>query len=614
MKKKNLNVLVSVGVSAAVLMSLASCGGSNLPAANSDKPQETTAAVQQESEAEKNDAGKTDEAKNEAGKADGAKTDVEKNDGAKTDATKTVGAKTDTEKTDASEAADEVVTDKGSDTSETESAKAEMTDFFISKVAKDAGANTKDVRFHLVDDINFDGKYEGFMFIGSEANKEDNSCEGEIWFVNEDGSKKLHDKFEYLLNKDGNVFGIVEGHDKNFVEFNDLYVTSAVTNLYYMDDDTCKESVVSRIGDAYVDQETGDLVIKLSVYDGTCIYEKVSNEPMWAGHSWKPYYFYYSRNTGDFMEYGAKEINASDLKDIVGTDVVKELEGDGYTVDNIIQRDNGIINVNYHKETKNSDGSRSINYMNATYDIRISDYIKAWDDDEAGLHGSDFGGIYEVQLSGSGHESSVLPESPEEVYGVFIMASKNSDDCLDTESALMDAEFYDELTVYTPDFSGLNKEPYYAVAAGLFITEEEAEKCLKEVKAAGFKDAYVKNAGKYIGGEYLYTMTSTEGISVEDDYILLKDVPVALPYPLECENSTMNLYVDKDTEFAKDGDLGTFTNYKKGETPYEWIKKNLELDKIDPEAYSEGVPLHGVFKVGINGDRITTYYGSYWWD
>ena len=153
MKKKNLNLLVSVGVSAAVLMSLASCGGSNLPAANSDKPQETTAAAQQESEAEKNDAGKTDEAKNEAGKTDGAKTD--------------------TEKTDASEAADEVVTDKGSDTSETESAKAEMTDFFISKVAKDAGADTKDVRFHLVDDINFDGKYEGFMFIGSEANKED---------------------------------------------------------------------------------------------------------------------------------------------------------------------------------------------------------------------------------------------------------------------------------------------------------------------------------------------------------------------------------------------------------------------------------------------------------
>jgi hypothetical protein len=335
---------------------------------------------------------------------------------------------------------------------------------------------------------------------------------------------------------------------------------------------------------------------------------------MWVGHSWKPYYFYYSRNTGDFMEYGAKEITAKELSDIVGTDVVKELEGDGYTVDNIIQRDNGIINVNYSKETKNKDGSRSIDYMNATYDTRISGYVKAWDDYEAGLYGSDFGGIYEVQLLGGIHEKAVLPESPDNVYGVFVMASKNSDDCLDTEMALNDAGFYDEFVVYTPDFSDLNPKPYYAVTAGFFNTEEEAKKCFSEVKAAGFRDAFVKAAGKYIGGEYLYTMTSTEGISVNEDYILLQDVSVSLPYPLECENSKMDLYVYKDAEFTKDGDLGTFTNYEKGETPYEWIRKNLKLSETDPEAYSEGMALHGVFRVGINGDRITTYYSSAWWD
>ncbi|SEA31184.1 hypothetical protein SAMN05216349_10913 [Oribacterium sp. KHPX15] len=584
MKKKLSRFLVSVGASAAVIMSMASCGGSNVPSANSDAAAGTTDKADEEGEAKQNEAGKNEAEKNEGGKSG------------------------------ESEAADEVLPDKSSETSETESSKAEMTDFFISKVAKDANVDTQEVRSFLVDDIDFDGEYEGFMFIGTEADKEYNSCEGEVWFVNEAGSKKLHDKFQYYLNDEGDVFSIVEGHDKNFVVFNDMYATSLVTNFYYTDGETCKESVVSGVGDAKVDEDTGDLVIQLSAYDCTCDFEKDSNEPMWLGHSWKPYYFYYSRNTGDFMEYGAKEINASELKDIVGTDVIKELEGDGYTVDNIIQRDNGIININYSKESKLNDGSRSINYMNATFDTRINDYIKAWDDDEADLYGSDFGGIYEVQLLGSAHESSALPESPDEVYGVFVMASKNSDDCLDTEAALMDAEFYDEFTVYTPDFSGLNKEPYYAVAAGLFSTEEEAEKCLKEVKAAGFKDAYVKNAGKYIGGEYLYTMTSTEGISVEDDYILLKDVPVSLPYPVEYENSTMNLYVDKDTEFAKDRDLGTFTNYEEGETPYEWIKKNLELNKTDPEAYSEGVPLHGVFKVGIKGDRITTYYSSAWWD
>ncbi|WP_031549478.1 SPOR domain-containing protein [Oribacterium sp. FC2011] len=614
MKKKLSRFLVSVGASAAVIMSMASCGGSNVPSANSDAAAGTTDKADEEGEAKQNEAGKNEAEKNEGGKSG------------------------------ESEAADEVLPDKSSETSETESSKAEMTDFFISKVAKDANVDTQEVRSFLVDDIDFDGEYEGFMFIGTEADKEYNSCEGEIWFVNEEGSKKLHDKFQYYLNDEGDVFSIVEGHDKNFVVFNDMYATSLVTNFYYTDGETCKESVVSGVGDAKVDEDTGDLVIQLSAYDCTCDFEKDSKEPMWLGHSWKPYYFYYSRNTGDFMEYGAKEINASELKDIVGTDVVKELEGDGYTVDNIIQRNNGIININYSKESKLNDGSRSINYMNATFDTRINDYIKAWDDDEADLYGSDFGGIYKVQLLGSGYESSaqngssaqnessvmsensaqtensaqnessVLPESPEDLYGVVVMTTKKSDKCLDTEMALNDADIYDEFMVYTPDFSGLNPESYYAVVAGLFKTREEAQESLKEVKAAGFKDAYIKNAGKYIGDKYLYTIYSTEGISVEDDYILLQGVNVSLPYPMECENTTMNLYVYKDAEFTKDGDLSTFTNYEKGETPYEWIKKNLELLETNPEAYSEGVPLHGVFKVAIKGDRITTYYSSAWWD
>ena len=39
-----------------------------------------------------------------------------------------------------------------------------------------------------------------------------------------------------------------------------------------------------------------------------CDYEAGSDEPMWTGHTWKPYYFYYNKGAGDFAEYGAKEI------------------------------------------------------------------------------------------------------------------------------------------------------------------------------------------------------------------------------------------------------------------------------------------------------------------
>ena len=35
----------------------------------------------------------------------------------------------------------------------------------------------------------------------------------------------------------------------------------------------------------------------------------------------------------------------------------------------------------------------------------------------------------------------------------------------------------------------------------------------------------------------------------------------------------------------------------------------------DPDGYStNGMPLTGVFEVGINGSHIDRFFGSYWWD
>ena len=62
--------------------------------------------------------------------------------------------------------------------------------------------------------------------------------------------------------------------------------------------------------------------------------------------------FYYDAEKMDFMEYGATEITADELKDIVGFDLAAEIEAEGYQVDNILKRGNGIVNVNYSKEEK----------------------------------------------------------------------------------------------------------------------------------------------------------------------------------------------------------------------------------------------------------------------
>lgn len=494
--------------------------------------------------------------------------------------------------------------------------KEEMTEKLIDKISSDAKVSREDVRYPLVDDLNADGKYEGFMLIGGETDPDFGSAEGEIWFVDEHESVKIHDNFSFIVYDDGNIFKIIEAADKIFVAFSDMYVTASVTNLYYMDGDTCRESAVSRIGGAGIDQNTGDLVITLSAYDCFCDFAAGSDTPEWTGHSWKPYYYYYSRNTGDFEEYGAREISAAEYRKITGLDISTFLESNGYSCGSIIQRDNGIINVNYSKTTDNDDGSRSIQYKNATYDTRTSDYINAWGDEQTGFFESDFGGIYHVQLSTAGTESAALPTSGPDVYGVFVMSSKDSEKCVETELKLEDAGFDDDIMLYTPDFSGLNPEPFYVVSAGLFESEDKAQSRLREVQATGFKDAYVKLAGKYIGTKYNYTLMDADVIEILKDCVILHDVPVSIPYWIEgSDSTTMDLYVFEDAKFAEDGDIDSFSNYEKGDTPYKWIVKNYNLLKSDQDAYMEqGPALSGVFNVAIEGNKITAYYGSYWWD
>jgi hypothetical protein len=98
--------------------------------------------------------------------------------------------------------------------------------------------------------------------------------------------------------------------------------------------------------------------------------------------------------------------------------------------------------------------------------------------------------------------------------------------------------------------------------------------------------------------------------------VIIHGVNVSIPYWIEGSNSvTMDLYVYEDAEFAADGDLDSFSNYEKGDTPYKWIVKNINRLKTDADAYmAEGPALSGVFEVALEGNKITAYYGSYWWD
>ncbi len=218
---------------------------------------------------------------------------------------------------------------------------------------------------------------------------------------------------------------------------------------------------------------------------------------------------------------------------------------------------------------------------------------------------------------GGGNVSDMEPfELPTgSYYGAFVTAQKDANKCLDVLDKLSEAGI-DAQVLYTPDFAGLNPEPYYVVATRLYENEANVKELLDQIKAVGFSDAYIKETGAYIGKKFSYTMSGSEEIDISGDRIYLRGVAVSVPYWTSQEYSYVTLYIDKNsTRFAPDAELSGFANLEKGDTPYMWFTRNYEYLNNNADAYiANGPALLGVFEVGLDGNRITDYYGSYWWD
>ncbi|MCR5590817.1 MAG: SPOR domain-containing protein [Lachnospiraceae bacterium] len=226
--------------------------------------------------------------------------------------------------------------------------------------------------------------------------------------------------------------------------------------------------------------------------------------------------------------------------------------------------------------------------------------------DEVELSSDSFG------MFGGGQDLDVLKK--QDYYGVFVSSAKSPEAFETTLDKLKEAGFAWSFTVYTPDFSGLNPEPYYTVTTGLYTSESDAKEALLEVKAAGYSDAYVKYAGSYIGNRYWYTMKGGEKIDVLKDGVMLRGVSVTIPYYTDTEVIT-DLLMTEDTVFDSSAELEFFGNYEKGDSPLEWIVRNYNLMHDDIDRYlTHGPALTGIFEVGLEGSTITSYYGSFWWD
>ncbi len=206
-------------------------------------------------------------------------------------------------------------------------------------------------------------------------------------------------------------------------------------------------------------------------------------------------------------------------------------------------------------------------------------------------------------------------------YGVWTSAVKDRDIAVSEAKKLNELKF-DSYVCYSPEWENLNGDGYYCVTAGRFPDEDDAESSLETLKEAGFKDAYVKPSGKrkYITIDYTSFSGGAE-TEVYPDKIILKNVIYDLSrswYP-ELEKSgedhRADFIIDADTVFDETCETEFFGNYEQGDTPLSWYKKNQELMETDPDRYSSNGPaLSGIFEVGITGNHIDRFFGSYWWD
>lgn len=301
--------------------------------------------------------------------------------------------------------ADQATTSEGSSDSESsdKTSRSVTTDQgdvepLITKALEDTGVDVYDIKDSVIADFDGDGTREAFVFIGGDIDEEWSTCQGQLYYVTDNGKEMLKNS-DFVVN-DGKIIETFPMTDKTFIAVEEAYTTSSVSFLYYVENGECKDSYLSGIGGFYKPDFVDDYAISLSCYDMSFDYEEgKEDEGMYMGHTWKPYYFYYDEATGRFEEYVGKEISEEELNAACGFDLAGEIKAAGNQIDGILRRDNGIINVNYSYKTEYEGGSVSIQYSNVTFNEKTKEFVNVWGDGENTWENSSFGGTYLTAIS-----------------------------------------------------------------------------------------------------------------------------------------------------------------------------------------------------------------------
>lgn len=207
------------------------------------------------------------------------------------------------------------------------------------------------------DDYDGDGAYEAFAFVadGKEtASRVFEGYMGALVFVTEESMEevKRETRGQY-------VSGYYRFEDIKVISLTDLDAfTSSTSYLWTVRDGSPRPMNLSGLGMGFHMDEMGNVCLLRSAYDGSVSYMEMGDgrsEPFVSGHSYKPYYFFYEN--GDFTEYGAIQVTVDEFLACQGAkEVLGEAETDGFQVDGILFRGNGLIHLNLRRDHEDENG------------------------------------------------------------------------------------------------------------------------------------------------------------------------------------------------------------------------------------------------------------------
>lgn len=187
---------------------------------------------------------------------------------------------------------------------------------------------SKDIIKIYCNDYDNNGELEAYALVGE---KYDDSYFCEIWFVNSKNAEMVFSKDGFDINSEF----ILDLEESKFFVINKYFTTGNISYVFGIKNRKPYQPSISgkgmSLGKTGVDN---DIIMLHSTYD---IYNN-------TGHTWKPYYFFWD---GDFKEYGGIEITENDLLKCNGAkEILGIISNKGYSIKNIIYRNNDIININ----------------------------------------------------------------------------------------------------------------------------------------------------------------------------------------------------------------------------------------------------------------------------